>query len=609
MSESLHPQQDLVLQATDLCVELTSGRPVVQDVSLHLRPGEAIGLVGESGSGKTTTALALLGYARTGMRIAGGTVTIAGREVDLGNEHRARPVRGRLVSHVPQDPATNLNPSLRVAGFIKDVLKEHRPEQATEESVLGALGRVHLPRTTEFTRRFPHQLSGGQQQRVLIASALVCEPPLIVLDEPTTGLDVVTQARVLEEIKRLHKERGLAMVYVSHDLSVISQIADRIAVMYAGRVVEEGPAARILSRPRHPYTRGLVSSIPDHSARHALHGIPGVAVGLDNRPDGCAFAPRCPQVVARCLTELPALEDQGDGRTARCFESHRTPPLQRSEGLAAREIHGEPLLVVENLKAVHKGRRETVVAADGVSFTVDSGGCVALVGESGSGKTTIARAVAGLHELSGGSIRLAGETLSGNAKDRTREQRRRCQIIFQNPYESLNPRQRVGDQIARPARVLRRVSAADAKAETSRLLERVRLPSRLASKFPVELSGGERQRIAIARALAASPDLVICDEITSALDVSVQAAVIELLTELRDELSLALLFITHNLGVVTAIADRVLILENGVICEEGTVDAVFGSPQHPRTRELLTSAPRLTAVDEEPAAYHPTGAS
>jgi peptide/nickel transport system ATP-binding protein len=608
MTDFLHSRGELVLEATDLTVELTSGRPVVQDVSLQLRAGEAVGLVGESGSGKTTTALALLGYARSGMRIAGGTVTIAGQPVDLHDEARARPIRGRIVSHVPQDPATNLNPSLRVAGFIRDVLKEHRPGANTDESVMGAFGRVHLPRTTEFGRRFPHQLSGGQQQRVLIASALVCEPPLIVLDEPTTGLDVVTQARVLEEIKRLHTERGLAMVYVSHDLSVISQIADRIVVMYAGRVVEEGRAARILGRPRHPYTRGLVSSIPDHSARYALHGIPGVAVGLDNRPQGCAFAPRCPQVVDRCHLELPPLEDQGDGRSARCFESRRTAPLERVQGLAARDAQGEPLLVVADLKAVHKGRRETVVAADGVSFVVPRGSCLALVGESGSGKTTIARTVAGLHELAGGSIMLGGETLSARAKDRTREQRRRCQIIFQNPYESLNPRQRVGDQIARPARVLRRLSASEAENEATQLLGRVRLPARLANKFPVELSGGERQRVAIARALAASPELVICDEITSALDVSVQAAVIELLTELRDELRLALLFITHNLAVVTAIADRVLILENGVICEQGTVDSVFGSPQHARTRELLTSAPRLLTADDEPV-YQRTEAS
>jgi peptide/nickel transport system ATP-binding protein len=587
----------LVLEASALTVALTSGRPVVEDVSLELRPGQALGLVGESGSGKTTIAFALLGYARPGMRIVGGTVRIAGREVDIRNERAARRLRGRLASHVPQDPSANLNPSLRVGSFIADVLGPQATPRDGGDAVLASLVRVHLPGTREFARRFPHELSGGQQQRVLIASSLVREPPLIVLDEPTTGLDVVTQARVLDEIRRLHVERGLAMVYVSHDLSVISQIADDIAVLYAGRVVEAGPTADVLARPRHPYTRGLVASVPDQMARRRLRGIPGVAVGVEDRPQGCAFAPRCTQRVARCELELPALDDLGKDRSVRCFEAAHTPPLEREERLAARRGKIEPLLVVAGLRAIHKGRGTTVIAAEDISFSVDRARCVALVGESGSGKTTIARTVAGLHPLAAGTMSLDGAPLAAGAADRPRELRRRCQIVFQNPYESLNPRHRVGVQIRRPARVLRGLSRADADAEALRLLERVRLPTRLAQKYPAELSGGERQRVAIARALAAAPDLLICDEITSALDVSVQAAVIELLVELRDDLALALLFITHNLGVVTAIADEVLILARGVICERGTVDAVFGSPQHPRTRELLASAPRLSVFE------------
>lgn len=582
-----------VLTVRDLTVALTSGEPVVSDVSLELDAGQTLGLVGESGSGKTTLALALLGYARRGMRIASGEVEIAGQRIALHDERAARAMRGRLVSHVPQDPTTNLNPSLRIGGAINDILLEHRPDQAGARAVVDALGRVHLPATAAFARRFPHQLSGGQKQRVLIAAALVCEPPLIVLDEPTTGLDVVTQARILEEVRRLHRDRRIAMVYVSHDIAVVSQVADRVAVLYGGLVVEHGTTEQVLSRPRHPYTRGLISSVPDHLAPRRLRGIPGVAVGIDDRPAGCPFAPRCALRVERCTTELPPLEPF-DGRDVRCFEAARTPPAAAEE---LRQPQGGPaqglLLSVEHLTAVHRDGRQTVVAANDVSFTVPRGACVALVGESGSGKTTIARVIAGLHRPSAGRITLDGAELAARAQKRPREQRRRCQIIFQDPYESLNPRRRIGEEIARPARLLRGLSRGEARTEVATLLEQVRLPARLAELFPSELSGGERQRVAIARALAVQPDLLVCDEITSALDVSVQAAVVELLAELRSRLSLSMLFITHNLGVVAAIADYVLILDQGVICEEGPVERVFADPQSPRAVELLKAAPTL----------------
>jgi peptide/nickel transport system ATP-binding protein len=582
-----------LLAVRDLTVELDSGQPVVSGVSMTLEAGQTLGLVGESGSGKTTVALALLGYARPGMRIVSGEVEIAGQRIALQDETAARAMRGRLVSHVPQDPNTNLNPSLRIGRAINDVVLEHRREQAGEETVHEALRRVHLPATRSFARRYPHQLSGGQKQRVLIASALVCEPPLIVFDEPTTGLDVVTQARILEEVERLHRERQIAMIYVSHDIAVVSQVANQVAVLYGGIVVEHGSTERVLSRPRHPYTRGLVSSVPDHTQPRRMRGIPGVAVGIDERPAGCPFAPRCEQRVERCTTELPPLEPL-DGRDVRCFEAQRTPPPALDELRSPPSTDTrEALLSVEHLTAVHRDGRHTVVAASDVSFEVQRGAAVALVGESGSGKTTIARVIAGLHQPSGGRITLGGAELAARAQKRPRELRRRCQIIFQDPYESLNPRRRIVDEIARPARLLRGLSRAEARAEVAALLEQVRLPARLAEHYPGELSGGERQRVAIARALAAQPELLVCDEITSALDVSVQAAVVELLAELRSRLSLSLLFITHNLGVVAAIADYVLILDQGVICEEGPVERVFSQPQSPRAIELLEAAPTL----------------
>jgi peptide/nickel transport system ATP-binding protein len=589
-----------VLRVDALRVELDAGDPIVEDVSLELRPGEVLGLVGESGSGKTTTALALLGFARRGTRIGSGAVEVDGRALTGRDERIVRALRGREVSYVAQDPGVALNPSLRVEELIGDVLRAHGAAPGGDGTVVAALGSVHLPADRAFARRYPHQLSGGQQQRVAIATALVCEPKVVVLDEPTTGLDVVTQARILEEIDRLRRERGVAVVYVSHDLAVVASIADRIAVMYAGRIVEEGPTASLLSRPRHPYTRGLLASVPDLGHPRAIQSIPGVAVGVGERPAGCAFAPRCLQRSDdRALEEMPPLADLRGGHRVRCFEWARTPPLVVPELAAPPAVERDaPMLVVEELRAEHGGRFDTVVAARDVSFAVAVGECLALVGESGSGKTTIARCVVGLHPLAAGRVLLDGVPLAPRAARRPREARRRIQIVFQNPNDSLNPRHGVGDAVARPAQILRDLSARDARAEVARLLERVRLPARLADRYPGELSGGERQRVAIARALAAEPDLIVCDEITSALDVSVQAAVLELLAELRAELRLALLFITHDLGVVASVADRVLVLENGVVCDDGPVSTLLREPEHEYTRRLVAAAPRLPDLPE-----------
>ena len=586
---------DVVLEVDDLRLELESGEPVVEDVSFRLGAGEVLGLVGESGSGKTTLALALLGYVRPGIRIAGGTVRVAGEELTGRPERELRRVRGRLVSYVPQDPASALNPSVRVGDQVGAMLRVHASDRDVDGEVARALELVQLPSSREFRRRFPHELSGGQQQRVVIAAALVCRPPLAVLDEPTTGLDVCTQARLLDEIRELRREMNLALVYVSHDLAVVASLADSIAVMYAGRVVEDGAAAEVLTDPHHPYTRGLLSSVPDPAAPRRLRSIPGVALGVDERPPGCTFAPRCPQCVAACLDAVPSLRQTQGDRRVRCPEWLRTPPLSvepRVVGLANGPA-AAPLLQVSGLRAEHGRREGAVVAAADVSFSISPGECVALVGESGSGKTTIARCVAGLHAPTRGELRLDGRPLRALARDRSEDERRRIQIVFQNPNDSLNPRHRVGDTIARPARVLRGVSNAEARVEVRELLERVRLPAGLAHHFPGELSGGERQRVAVARALAARPDLVVCDEITSALDVSVQAAVLELLAELRTELGLALLFITHDLGVVASVADRVLVLDGGLVCEEGLVGTLLSRPEQEYTQRLVAAAPSL----------------
>jgi peptide/nickel transport system ATP-binding protein len=578
------------LSVDHLRVELLRGGTIVEDFNLALARGEIVGLVGESGSGKTSSALALVGYERRGVRISSAHIEVGGVRLALG-------ARGRdhLIAYVPQDPGSALNPSLRIGVAVEDVVRVHRPERERSGAAQEMLGLVGLPQTVDFTRRFPHQLSGGQQQRVCIALALACEPSVLVLDEPTTGLDVLAQAHILNHLAKLREEHQLPMVYVTHDLAVVAQLADRILVMYAGRVIEEGPTSQVLTEPRHPYTRGLIASTPDHLAPRVLEPMPGMAPGVGDRPAGCAFAPRCPQRIGQCELEIPPLVTLPTGRSVRCIRWQETPTVglgiapPEPEDQAAAET---PALEVDSLTAEHRSRREQVIAASNVSFALHRGESVALVGESGSGKTTIARAIAGLHPVASGHIRLFGEPLT---TQRTREQQRRVQLIFQNASLALNPRHTVEYLIGRPAEVLRRLDRAPLAAEIRRLMDLVRLPSRHLERHPAELSGGERQRVAIARALAANPELIICDEITSALDVSVQAAIISLLRDLRVELQLSMLFISHDLGLVAAIADRTLVLLSGSICEQGPTTEVLRAPQHDYTQRLLTAAPSITS--------------
>jgi peptide/nickel transport system ATP-binding protein len=634
---------DAVLEAGAIRIELASGAPIVDDVALTIAPGEILGLVGESGSGKTTTALSLFGYNGADLTMSSGEIAIAGER--LSSPQLFRRARGRLVSYVPQNPGTALNPALRIGRAIQDTVRDGRdrrgpddrrgPEErrgpgerrGPEERASGAgdgrrgseaaslrlLERVGLPADREFGRRYPHQLSGGQQQRVCIAASIAPDPVLVVLDEPTTGLDVVTQNLILEELLRLRDEQDVAMLYITHDLAVVAQIATRIAVMYAGHLVEQGPAAEILRRPQHPYTRGLLAATPDHLRPRILEAMPGIAPAVEERSVGCPFAPRCGQRVSRCDEQLPALESIGLGHEVRCFEWRRTPAVswaapvaaadraeatERLEPDAAAAQAQAPVLEVVALGAeYHSGRTRVPVVAD-VSFTLHKGACIALVGESGSGKTTIARAIAGLHTPSAGQILLAGEPLPGLARKRTTEQRRRVQIVFQNPADALNPRHEVLAAVARPAQMLLGSSRAESEREAERLLETVRLPARIARHFPGELSGGQLQRVAIARALAARPEVLVCDEITSALDVSVQAVVLELLRDLRRELDLSIIFISHDLGVVATVAEQLLVLDQGSICERGATAAVLAGPTDPYTARLLAAAPSLSSAIE-----------
>jgi peptide/nickel transport system ATP-binding protein len=593
-------RQDPVLELSGLRVRVKNGDAIAEEVELQLAPGEIVGLVGESGSGKTTTALSLLGYSADGLEIATGTLELEGHRVRIDSSMRS--LRGATISYVPQDPSRSLNPALRIEDAISDVASAHLPADA-RDVVSRMLDAVGLPGTREFRRRFPHQLSGGQQQRVLIAMALVCEPAVIVLDEPTTNLDVVTQARILNLLVQLRDTRHISMVYVTHDLAVVGQIADRIAVMYAGRLVEQGPARDVLTRPRHPYTRGLLGSIPDHARPRLLEPMGGIAVGVGEWPRGCPFEPRCPQRTPRCAEAVPPFEQTSERHQVRCFHHADTPPVRivPLERASTERLGRRPMLEVEGLSAEYRSKYGSVTVARNVSFAVDQGRCVALVGESGSGKTTLARAIAGLHPLTAGKVKLDGVEIPNSVRRRTVVQRRRIQLVFQSAAEALNPRHSVGDAVGRPARVLRGLDRRAAAAEVRRLLECVRLPARTAQRYPRELSGGERQRVALARALAAAPEVILCDEITSALDVSVQAAVLDVLADLRAQFGLSILFITHDLGVVATIADEILVLERGTICERGATATVLGRPRHPYTRRLLAAAPSVLEAVERPA--------
>lgn len=587
------------LRLTGLRVHLESGEGIVEDIDLTLAAGEILGVVGESGAGKTTVALALLGYCKDGVRIAAGELEVGGVKMEMDNSMRS--ARGREISYVPQDPGQSLNPSLSVGAAIEEILKAHQRDLDSDVQVKRLLTMVGLPEEATFARRYPHQLSGGQQQRILIAMALSCQPAVVVLDEPTTGLDVVTQGRILSELVGLRDAHGLSMVYVTHDLAVVGQIADRIAVMYAGQIVEQGRAGEILRRPRHPYTRGLLASIPDHVHPRALEAMPGISISLGERQGGCAFASRCSQRQDQCTEELPGLRAVGKDWSVRCFYWEQTPEVRTELEIAESDskVTKSVILQVEGLSAVHGSRAETVIAARDVSFDVMRGQCVALVGESGSGKSTIARAIAGLHPIAAGKLMLDGKPVPSLIRRRSVDERRRIQLVSQNPADALNPRQTVEDAIGRAARVLRGVGRRETGAEVRRLLDSVRLPARLATRYPSELSGGERQRVALARALAAAPDLVLCDEITSALDVSVQAAVLEVLNDLRSGIGLSLLLITHDLGVVAAVADEVLVLQAGTICERGVTRTVLHNATHPYTQQLLSAAPSISLAIEQ----------
>jgi len=587
------PTGGLVVE--DLGVVLTNRDvDVVDDIDLVLKPGEVVGLVGESGSGKTTVGTSLLGYSRAGALISSGKVLIEGRDVLKMPWREVRQVRGEEIAYVPQDPASALNPSIRIGKQIVELLAL-RGIGTAESRLQGArdgLAEVGLPHDDEFLSRYAHQLSGGQVQRVALAMAFLPKPKVLVLDEPTTGLDVTTQAMVLETMAELCRTHGVSALYVTHDLAVVANIADRVAVMYAGQIVELGPREAMFTRPSHPYTRALLDSIPHLSQARALTGIPGRTPAPGARPEGCRFHDRCSFVVEACTTSVPALRPIATDHDVRCIRAGEIGTWDISRGTvpdADPDRPREVILSVEGL-SVFYGRKQVVFD---VSFDLAKAEVVALVGESGSGKTTISRSVGGLHKDWTGTIAFEGDALAKSARQRSALNRKRIQYIFQNPYLSLNPRLTIEQIVKRPMELFGLASGQDVTDRVVDLLDQVALGPRMLKYQASRLSGGERQRVAIARALAAEPDVLICDEITSALDVSVQGSIVALLEGLRQTRGISMLFVTHNLALVRSIAARVEILQAGRVVEAGSVVRVMETPKEDYTRKLLSKSPRI----------------
>ncbi len=581
----------LIINDLRINVALT-GNDIVDEVSLVIEPGKVLGLVGESGSGKTTVGLAVLGHARRGVQIDHGSVVCDELDVLALNDEDKREMRGGRVSYVPQDPAASLNPALRIGLQLMEVLEAHDfggSDNARRTRIREMMSEVLLPTDDEYLLRYPHQLSGGQQQRVVLAMAFACRPSVIVLDEPTTGLDVSTQEHVLSTVRTLTREHGVAALYITHDLAVVADLVDDVAVMYAGRIVEQGPVREIFTNPAHPYTRHLVAAAPDIARGRQIVGLAGRAPSPGKRPIGCAFAIRCGLATTACSTSFPASVIVSERHSARCINIGVVPVGVMGPKITTRSREvGDTVVEVSDVTAGYSGN----IVVRNVSLTIRKGECLALVGESGSGKTTVSRCIGGLHREWAGVIKFNGEALGAMSRQRTMSQRLGIQYVFQNPYGSLNPRRMVGDSIVRPL-IIGGTTRDVADNLVIEVLDKVNLPSSYATKFPDQLSGGERQRVAIARALISNPDVLVCDEITSALDVLVQAAIIDLLGDLRKNLGLAMLFVTHNLPLVRNIADEVAVMSDGRIVELGTADEVIGNPQQEYTQRLISATPSI----------------
>jgi len=577
-------------------------RRAVRDLSLRIGPSESYGLVGESGSGKSTVALALTRYLPRGGSVTAGSIRINGMDPLAMGPAALRDLRAATVSMVYQEPGRALNPSIKVGRQVAEVYEIAGEDRGSAlERAEQMLRTVQIADPRRVMERYPHQLSGGMAQRAVIAMALAAEPSLLILDEPTTALDATVEAEVLDLVAALREEFDTSVLFISHNLAVIAQMCDRIGVLYAGELVEEGPASEVFEQPRHPYTVGLLRCIPRGGQRKdhgRLDTIPGFLPPPGHALAGCLFAPRCPIAQDRCRAAAPPAFITGPGRTARCYLHEATASLPRNTPadleLPSQRDARRPVVRLQRLSKTFDSRGAAIRALVGVDLTLEAGETLGLVGESGSGKTTLARALLGLIEPDEGSVvTLDGQPLQADARRRPRDQLKALQIVFQDPDSALNRRHTVRRLIRRPLRRLAGLSGGPLRDRLADLVRSVRMEDRHLPLRPSQLSGGLKQRVAIARAFAGGPRIVVCDEPTSALDVSVQAAVLNLLTDLQVKEQVTYLFISHDLGLVRYLSDRIAVLYLGRIMEIGPAQAVFAGPHHPYTEALLSAVPSL----------------
>ena len=608
-----------LLEVEDLHVHFVTTRGVVravEGISYAVRPGEVVALVGESGCGKSVSSLAIMRLlARPAGRIVAGRIRFQGRNLLDLSEDEMRQIRGRDIAMIFQEPMSSLNPVLTIGFQIMEPLLIHlgMREDAARARAVELLRMVGIPDPERRLDQYPHQFSGGMRQRVMIAIALSCNPKLIIADEPTTALDVTIQAQILKLMKDLSRELGIALVIITHNLGIVARYADRVNVMYAARMAEQGSAAHVFAKPLHPYTAGLLRSVPrlDQPRGRRLETIEGLPPNLLDPPAGCRFAPRCPAQQNACIAAPPPLAPVEPHRYSACIRAKEMAQVGPA-GLGLQSASPQPpapkaldktqpLLEVRDLRTYFevgtglkalKGARAEVRAVDGLSFEVFRGETVGLVGESGCGKTTVGRTLLRLEEATSGEIVFGGASVTHVRGEALQRYRRQIQVIFQDPYSSLNPRMTIGDIIAEPMLVYKLVPGRKAARDRAvELLTQVGLFDYMAERYPHELSGGQRQRVGIARALAMEASFLVCDEPVSALDVSIQAQIINLLEALQQKFGLTYLFIAHDLAVVRHISDRVIVMYLGKVMEVAERDALYAEPQHPYTKALLDAVP------------------
>jgi len=632
-----------LLEINDLRTEIRLKQGVVHavdGVSMHVDAGETLGIVGESGCGKTMTALSIMKLLPNGGSIVGGSITLEGQQISTLADDHMRRIRGNDIGMIFQDPLTSLNPTMTVGKQIAEAVKLHRGasnEQAMDRAA-EVLNLVGLPQARERISEYPHQFSGGMRQRVMIAMALACEPKLLIADEPTTALDVTIQKQILELIDDLRLRLGMAVILVTHDLGVIAGRADRVAVMYAGKIAETTDTGTLFGNPRHPYTEALFQSLPDKAAesKERLYSIPGIPPDLMNPPKGCRFAARCRYATDECREEQPPLGGEVAGHLFACYhpvgeaEWSRTAKVvdhvgpRMPELVEAGSTDAPVLLDVEHLVkdfpvtkgAVMQRRVGSVSAVADVNFTIRGGQTLGVVGESGCGKTTIGRLVVGLDKPTAGSINFEGRDLARSSGREYRKERQNIQLMFQDAYASLDPRMRAGAVLEEPLVVQNIGSRAERSKKVAEMLDHVGLPRTAVERYPHEFSGGQRQRLGFARALILSPKLIVADEPVSALDVSIQSQILNMMTDLQRELGLTYLFISHDLAVVRYVSSQIGVMYLGKLVEIGAADDVYLTPAHPYTRGLLDSAPvadpeaehakvKAGITGELPSAIHP----